>query len=622
MDEIVFARIKEKVKSLPFRPGVYIMLDKDGGVIYVGKAKQLKNRVSQYFQDSQNHTQKTRNMVSQVNDFDFIVADSEFEALVLECSLIKRHMPKYNILLKDSKGYPFIRVNLKDVFPRFTLEAKLKSDGARYFGPYGGRYTTHKIIEALIEAFRLPSCERKFPRDIGKERPCLSYHMGRCLAPCAGTLSEEEHRVLIQQAVSLLDGKHEQVLRDIKEEMEEAASDLRFEKAAALRDRYNAISRLGERQKVVSGMLADTDVVGFYDGAKKTIAILHYIGGSLLDKDVELIDASVEGSAAEIIDAFVTQYYVGRSAVPRHILLPEEIESKDSLSRLLSESAERKVELSVPQRGNKLDLIRLAEKNAREEAERLTTRNDRNERILKLLANALGLEKPPIRIEAYDISNLAGSDIVASMTVFEDGMPLKKDYRRFKIETTNGQDDYGSMREVISRRFKRYLENDEKFSKLPQLLLIDGGEVHAKTAEETVNALGLPMPVFGMVKDGRHRTRALVAPDGREIGITSVPALFSFIGRIQEETHRFAIDYNRSLRKKRMVGSELDKIEGVGPARRKALLKQFKSMGNIKIATLEELSDVVPRSTAEAILRFFEGTDKDTKENPSLGNGG
>jgi excinuclease ABC subunit C len=411
---------------------------------------------------------------------------------------------------------------------------------------------------------------------------------------------------MILQAVSLLEGKYDQVLREINDEMEKAAEELRFEKAASLRDRRNAISQLGQRQKVVGGMTSDTDVVGFYDGAKKAVAVLHFIDGMLLDKDVEIIDSSVEGSAEEIIDAYVTQYYAGRSGLPRFILLPADIESRESLARMLTESAERKVEISAPQRGKKLELISLAEKNAREEAERLTTRNDRSERNLKLLAKSLGLEEPPQRIEAYDISNLSGSDIVASMTVFEGGMPLKKDYRRFKIESTEGQDDYGSMREVLSRRFKRYLENDAKFASAPDLLLIDGGEVHAKTAADTVGAAGLQIPVFGMVKDGRHRTRALVAPDGREIGISAVPQLFAFIGRIQEETHRFAIEYNRTLRKKRIVGSELDKIEGVGPARRKALLRRFKGIKNIRSASPEELNEVVPHATAEAIRKYFE----------------
>ncbi len=607
MNEKTLTRIKEKVKTLPLEPGVYIMLDDDGGVIYVGKAKLLKNRVSQYFQDSQSHSTKTRTMVSNVNDFDYIVAPSEFEALLMECSLIKRHMPKYNILLKDGKGFPFIRVDMKEQFPKFTMESKLKNDGARYFGPYGGRYTTKKIIQALTGALQLPDCERKFPRDIGKDRACLNYHMGRCLAPCIGNLSQEDHMSLINEAVSLLEGKFEQVQKSIYSDMERAADDLLFEKAAALRDRYNAISKLGQRQNVVSGVLADTDVVGFYDGTKKSIAVLHYIDGMLLDKDVEIIDSAVEGSTSEIIDAFITQYYVGRPTLPKFIYLTEDVENRESLEQMFSDTVGRRVHIEVPQRGKRLEMVKLADKNAREEAERLTTRIDRNMRNLTLLEKALGMETPLQRIEAYDVSNLAGDDIVASMVVYEDGVPLKKDYRRFKIKTTSGQDDYGSMSEVITRRFKRYLEDDEKFSKFPDLILIDGGDVHAKTAKKAVEELGLDLPVYGMVKDGRHRTRALIDPQGREIGIVAVPQLFAFIGRIQEETHRFAIDYSRSLRKKRIYGSELDKIEGVGPARRSKLLKRFKSIKNIKNASVEELSSEVPLPVAEAILKYYGG---------------
>ncbi|MGI6578429.1 MAG: excinuclease ABC subunit UvrC [Eubacteriales bacterium] len=605
MENQTFIRVKEKVKSLPLEPGVYIMLDASGKVIYVGKAKQLKNRVSQYFQDSQGHSQKTRNMVSQIHDFDYIVAASEFEALVLECSLIKRHMPKYNILLKDGKGYPFIRINLKEPYPRFTMEPKLKSDGAKYFGPYGGRHTTAKIIEALQDAFLLPDCERSFPRDIGKERPCLRYHMKKCIAPCKESTDHEGFLELVTQAVSLLEGKYENVLKEIRSEMEQAAEELLFEKAAALRDRYNAISRLGQRQNVVSSFKADTDVVGYYDGPRKAIAILHYIDGMLLEKDVTLVDNFVEDNASDMIDAYITQFYSGRSALPRFILLPVDIENRESLEKLLSDAAGRKVEIAVPQRGKKLDMVRLAEKNAQEEAERLATRKDRRERNLRILQKALGLEEMPRRIEAYDISNLAGSDIVASMTVFEDGAPLKKGYRRFKIKATQGQDDYGSMREVLTRRFRRLLEGDEKFGKKPDLLLVDGGAQHAKIAAGVISEAGLSIPVYGMVKDGRHRTRALVLPNGSEVGITEVPQLFSMIGKIQEETHRFAIEYNRSMRKRRVSGSELDKIEGVGPVRKKALLKKFRSIKAIKSASVEELAEVVPISTAESIRRYF-----------------
>ncbi|MDL2288636.1 excinuclease ABC subunit UvrC [Oscillospiraceae bacterium OttesenSCG-928-F05] len=605
MTEETLQKIKAKVRTLPLKPGVYIMLDKTGAVIYVGKAKQLKNRVSQYFVDAQSHSQKTRAMVSLVWDFDFIIADSEFEALVLECSLIKRHQPQYNILLKDDKGYPFIRVNLSDPFPRFTIASRVANDKARYFGPYGGRHATKKIIAALGEAFKLPDCSRKFPRDIGKDRPCLNFHMGRCLAPCNNRISEEEHRALILQAVLLLEGKYAEITAAIEDEMTEAAEKLRFEKAAALRDRYRAITLLGKRQKVVSGSLADTDVVGMFTGVKTAVAVLHFIDGALLDKDVELLDATVEDRPEEILDAYLTQYYTARNAQPRQILLPTDIENAESLARMLSERAERKVEMLTPRRGQKRELVFLATKNAKEEAERVTTRQDRNERSLLLLQKALGLAEPPRRIEAYDISNLSGTDIVASMTVFENGGKARSKYRRFQIKGTDGQDDYGSMREVIGRRVVRYQDGDEKFRPMPDLFLIDGGDVHAKTARDVLESHGMHIPVYGMVKDHRHRTRALQSPEGDEIGIAQTPQLFAFVGRIQEETHRFAIEYSRSLRKKRLEGSELDKIPGIGKTRRLALLRRFKSVKKIREADVETLSEVIPKSAAQAVYTYF-----------------
>ena len=607
MEHQTFLRVKEKVKTLPLKPGVYLMLDRSGKVIYVGKAKQLKNRVSQYFQDSQSHTQKTINMVSGIYDFDYIVAESEFEALLLECSLIKRHMPKYNILLKDGKGFPFIRVDISEPYPQFTMESRMKDDGARYFGPYGGRQRTAKIIEALQDAFFLPDCGRIFPRDIGKDRPCLRYHMKKCNAPCNDSISEQQYRELISQAVSTLDGKYEQVLKDIRGEMERTAEELKFEKAASLRDRYNAISSLGQRQNVVSNFRADTDVVGYYNGPRKAIAILHYFDGVLLDKEVSLIDSYFEDTASEVIDAYITQYYSGRTAIARYILLPVDIENRESLADLLSAESERKVSILVPRRGEKVNMVRLAEKNAREEAERVATREDRRKNNLQLLQNALRLEHLPRRIEAYDVSNLSGSDIVAGMTVFVDGAPYKKDYRRFNIKEVEEQDDYASMKEVLTRRLARYIEGDERFSNKPDLLLIDGGDVHAKVAADVIGDFGLTIPVYGMVKDNRHRTRALVSPDGGEIGIDKPPQLFSLIGRIQEETHRFAIEFNRSKRKKRVSRSELDKINGVGPARRGALLKKFRSVSAIKAATVEELTEVVPKSIAELIREYFDG---------------
>lgn len=600
-------RVKEKVKTLPLKPGVYIMLDISGKVIYVGKSKQLKNRVSQYFQDSQSHTQKTINMVSEIYDFDYIVAENEFEALLLECSLIKRHMPKYNILLKDGKGFPFIRVDLNDPYPQFTMEGRMKNDGARYFGPYGGRQRTAKIIEALQDAFFLPDCGRIFPRDIGKDRPCLRYHMKKCDAPCNGSISEQQYREMINQAVSTLEGKYEQVLRNIRSEMEQAADQLLFEKAASLRDRYNAISSLGQRQNVVSSFRADTDVVGYYDGPRKAIAILHYFDGVLLDKEVSLVDSYFEDSSAEVIDAYVTQYYSGRTVVPRFILLPVDIENRINLENMLTAEVGRKVSILVPRRGERVQMVRLAEENAKEEAERVATREDRRENNMRLLQKALGLGDMPRRVEAYDVSNLSGSDVVAAMTVFENGVPYKKGYRRFNIRDVEGQDDYASMREVLIRRLNRYIEGDERFSQKPDLMLIDGGEAHAKVAADLVRSFGLDIPIFGMVKDSRHRTRALVSPDGEEIGIDNPPQLFSLVGRIQEETHRFAIEFNRSKRKKRVSRSELDKIKGVGPARRGALLKRFRSIKAIKAATVEELAEVVPTDVAKSIREYFDG---------------
>lgn len=600
-------QIKEKVLSLPLKPGVYIMLDESGGVIYVGKAKLLKNRVSQYFQDSQNHSEKTRNMISQINDFDFIVADSELEALVLECSLIKRHMPKYNILLKDAKGYPFIRVDLKTQYPRFTLEARIKEDGAKYFGPFGRRYITRQVITAVTEALKLPDCGRVFPRDIGKGRPCLNFHIGRCAGVCAGSLSEAEYRYAVKQGIDLLDGKYEKVYTELKGEMEKSAEELNFERAATYRDRLAALETLGQKQKIISGVMSDVDAVGWYSDAKRAVAVLHYIDGVLLDKEFEIIGSSVEGSGSEILDAFITQYYAGRSSYPKSILLPFDIENRASLSQMLSAEAGFKVELTVPVRGDKVSLVKLASSNAREEAERITSHHDRGERTLSLLRDALRMDSLPQRIEAFDISTLSGTDTVASMTVFKNGYPFKKDYRRFKIEGVHGQDDYASMREAVSRRFKRYLDGDESFSELPELLLIDGGAEHTKAAEQVLESLGLSLTVYGMVKDGRHRTRALIDSSGREVGISHNPQLFGLIGRIQEETHRFAIEYNRSLRKKRIYASELDGIEGIGEIRKKALLRHFKSIKKIREAGVDELSAAIPGSAAKKVYNYFHG---------------
>ena len=604
---MTFDELKEKAHALPLKPGVYIMQDKKNTVIYVGKAKALKNRVSQYFANLAAHTEKTRAMVSQIDHFDVIVADSEFEALVLENSLIKRHQPRYNILLKDDKGYPYIRLTVKEPYPKFSLANRAAEDGARYFGPYGSRGNTQNIIDALRIALKLPSCNRKFPRDIGKERPCLNYHMGQCDGYCRADMDQSRYREAIDQAVRLLEGKFQEVGDELKAEMELAAEELRFEKAAELRDRYRAIELLGKRQKVVAGSLADTDVVGFHRGqaTRSCFVVLHFVEGELAAKDWDLIDTPMEEDTAEILSALVRQYYGGRGNLPRQILLPCELEDEVPLTRMLSEAAGRKVELVTPQRGAKMDLIRLANTNAVEEVERWTTREERQSKLLELLGNMLNLPAPPRRMESYDISNQGADDIVASMVVYVNARPLKRDYRRFKLKDMDGPDDYASMDQVLRRRFQRYLDGDEKFADKPDLLLIDGGVNHANVAVRVLEELGLSIPVFGMVKDDRHRTRALVTPEGREIGIQANQAVFSLIGQIQEETHRFAIEFHRQQQNQRVKGSVLDKIPGVGEKRRADLLKHFKSVKNIKAASLAELEEAVPKNTARAVYDYF-----------------
>ena len=605
---MTFDELKEKAHALPLKPGVYIMQDRHNEVIYVGKAKALKNRVSQYFANLASHTEKTRAMVSSIDHFDVIVADSEFEALVLENSLIKRHQPHYNILLKDDKGYPYIRLDVNADYPRFSLVNKAAEDGCRYFGPYGSRHETWALLSALRSALKLPSCNKKFPRDVGKERPCLNYHMGLCDGYCRSDMDPERHKEAMDQAIRLLEGQFKEVRADLAAEMELAAEEMRFERAAELRDKIKAIELLGKRQKVVAGSLADTDVVGYHRGAAKScFVVLHYVEGDLAAKDMDLIETPMEGEESEAVSSLVRQYYVNRSRLPKQILLPCELEDEVPVTRLLSEGCGHRVELVTPQRGAKMDLIKLANKNAAEEVERATSREERQSKTLELLGKMLDME-PPHRIESYDISNQGADDIVASMVVYVDGRPLKRDYRRFKLKDMEGPDDYACMEQVLTRRFKRYLDGDEKFKDLPDVLFIDGGQEHARIAVGVEEKLGLSIPVYGMVKDDRHRTRALMTPAGEEIGIQRYPAVFALVGQIQEETHRFAIEFHRQQQSQRVKGSELDKIPGIGPTRRNALLKHFKSVKNIKAASLAELQEVAGKATGKVVYDYFNNT--------------
>ena len=596
--------LKTAALSLPYEPGVYLMKDAADTVIYVGKAKKLKNRVSQYFQDTASHNAKTRRMVSQVDHFETITAATEFEALVLECSLIKHYMPKYNILLKDDKGYPYLRIDLREPYPEFTLANRAVDDGALYFGPYGSRGRTQQVIRTIRTALRLPRCGKKFPREIGKERPCLNLQMNLCDGWCRPEKTQGEYRRLIDQGVALLQGKHKELSRTLRTQMEQAAERLEFEQAAKLRDRVNAIELLSQRQLVTAATMADTDVIGWYSTeAKSCFAVLHFVRGNLMDKDYELLNLPED--EGEAISSLLKQYYLRRGAAPKRILLPCAIDDAELFAQLLLEKLNRQVRIFTPQRGNSRKLIELANKNAREEAERATSAAERISGTLSLLGTMLCLPEAPRRLEAYDISNIAGTDIVASMVVFADGKPKKSDYKRFKLENMDDQDDYASMRQVLTRRFRHYLDGDKGFDERPDALLIDGGVVHAQTVAQALAELGLSVPIFGMVKDDRHRTRALVTPDGAEIGIQTVPAVFALIGRIQEETHRFAITYHRTLRSKRVKGSQLDEIEGIGEKRRMALLKRFGSLGAIREASVEQLATLLPLPTARAVYDHF-----------------
>ena len=598
--------LRQKANDLPLAPGVYLMMDKTGKVIYVGKAKKLKNRVSQYFQDSASHNIKTRNMVSQVDHFDTIFVSSEFEALVLENSLIKRHMPHYNILLKDDKGYPFIRLS-KESYPRFSLVNRPAADNARYFGPFGGRYETRQALDAVLSALRLPTCSRKFPRDIGAERPCLNFHMGRCDGFCRPEMTQEEYQRRIAQACQLLEGKSRQLLREMTAEMEAEAEALRFEQAAALRDRINAISALSKKQTVIAGLCADTDIWGIYRGSGKCCyAILHMEEGSLAGRETELFTAPIEETEEEMLSALTAQYYLPRALLPHEILLPFDTGECESLSEVLTKRAGRKVWVHVPQRGEKAELRAMAQRNAQEEAERATTAAERVAHTLEVLGKMLNLPAPPERMESFDISNTGKSDIIASMVVYSGTRPLKSAYRRYRIKDLQGHpDDYASMQEVLRRRLQRAADGDEKFLPLPDVFLIDGGETHARAALEVAESFGVTVPIFGMVKDDRHRTRALVTPEGAEIGIVGNQAVFSLIGQIQEETHRFAITYHHESHTRSAMKSALDDIPGVGEKRKADLRKHFGTIKAIKEADIETLSAVIPRNAAQAVWEHF-----------------
>ena len=602
---MTFEELKEKAHRLPQLPGVYLMHNKEGIVIYVGKAKSLRNRVSQYFADLAAHTLKTRRMVSNIDYFETIFANSELDALLLENTLIKKYKPKYNILLKDDKGYPFIRIS-KEPYPKLSVAGRREKDDALYFGPYGGRGTANMAIRLLSETFLLPSCTRKFPRDIGKERPCLQLHMKKCCGVCTGALSPEAYQDIIRQCIQVLEGKSSELEEQLQEKMEQAAEEMLFEQAAVYRDRIRAIQKLRQSRIAVVTGGADTDALGYaVRGSRACIVRLSYRGGVLVDRSKILLDGLDEGDAADSLESFLQQYYTKLNWAPKTICLSHEIEDQQAMEAYLSDLRGTKCTIQLPQRGEKRREVQLALDNAALELAEAEDVEQRTGKTLQLLQEMLGLSAAPVRMEAYDISNTAGSEPVASMTVFHNGKPLKSAYKKFKIKIAVGGDDYGAMAEVLGRRLDRALEGDESFLPLPDLFLIDGGQGQAKVALEQLEQRGLHIPLYGMVKDDHHRTRALITAEGQEFGISATPAVFALIGRIQEETHRFAITFHRTLRSKGMKKSSLEGIPGIGAAREKALLKRFGTVRAIMNADLDQLKAVLPEGAAQAVYHHF-----------------
>lgn len=619
--------INEQLKKLPDKPGVYLMKDKVGEIIYVGKAISLKNRVRQYFQSLKNHPPKVRAMISNIEEFEYIITDSEVEALMLESNLIKKHRPKYNILLRDDKQYPYLKVTLNEKYPRVLKTRRVIKDGARYFGPYINVGAVNQTVEILKKFYPLRTCNKNL--DKSKERPCLNYHIHRCLGPCRGDLNHEDYMKMIQDVILFLSGKQEELVKALSLRMEKAAMAMDFERAAEYRDQIKAIESIMEKQKVVLGSDVDQDIIASAREGQEVCVMVFFIrSGKLMGREHYMLDCGVADEQKEVISSFIKQFYGGTAFIPKEIIIESVIEDQVLIEQWLATKRGTKVALIHPQRGEKKELLELAQKNAREVfeqfREKLTRDKERSEGALEELAELLGLDEIPSRIEAFDISNIRGTDSVASMVVFERGKAKNSDYRRFKIKTIEGANDYGSMQEVVFRRFKKGFEEraaieakgiqdlEGKFSKMPKLVLIDGGLGHVNAVLDVMEALDIRIPVAGMVKDDRHRTRDLVY-QGKELGLGQHGNAFQLVGRIQEEAHRFAIAYHKSLRGKTSVQSILDEIPGIGAKRRSALLRHFGSIDKIKKATIEELCEAegMNRRAAQQIKEYFQEKVKD-----------
>lgn len=598
--------LRAKAMALPLQPGVYIMKNKDKKIIYIGKAKKLKNRVSSYFGSHTNHSLKVIRMAENVDDFDYILCDSEFEALVLECSLIKQHQPKYNILLKDDKGYNYIKITKGD-FPRIRECKQMLDDGATYIGPYTSNFSVKQAVDETLKIFKLPRCNKQFPRDYGKSRPCLNGFMGLCASPCAGRISQSEYADNVKDAIAFLKGGSVKTVREMQAQMEIFSENLQFEEAAKLRDRIKSIKNLEEKQKVVSINVPEEDVFALVSSNKKScFEVIRFEYGKLTDSEFWIIDAVDDAPQARF--DLIGRYYSMRQRVPSRIAVDGEIEDEELLKQFLESKRQRKAEIIHPQKGEHLSIVNMCIKNANEHLAQQQGRLGRELATLEELKNLLGLKKVPEYIESYDISHTFGADNVAGMVVFHNGRPMKKAYKKFAIKGFDGQNDVGSMQEVLTRRFNHYYNDEEgsTFKILPDLILLDGGEPQVNAVLPVIQSMGLNVPVFGMVKDSKHRTRA-IAVNGGEIEINSHRQVFTLVSSIQEEVHRFAITYHHNKHKKSSLSTSLTKIDGIGDAKAKALMKHFKTVSAIKAATVDELQKVntISKKNASDIYQFY-----------------
>ncbi len=620
--------IEEELKKLPDKPGVYLMHDKNDTIIYIGKAVVLKNRVRQYFQSSRNLSPKIQQMVQKIAWFEYIVVDSEVEALVLECNLIKEHQPKYNTMLKDDKHYPYIRLTVQEEYPRIMLARERKKDKAKYFGPYTSASAVQDTIELLKKTYFIRTCNKVLPRDIGKERPCLYYHLGQCKAPCQNYISKEEYQNNIEQVQQFLNGNYSLITNRLEKQMQKFSEEMEFEKAAEYRDLLFNVRKLAEKQKADEATLIDRDIIAFATAEDEAVAQVFFVrDGKMLGREHFYLTGVAEEARSEIMANFIKQFYSGTPYIPKELLLSEETKEKELLEQWLSARRGKRVHIVVPKKGEKERLVELAEKNAslvlQKDSERIARQEKKTKGALKELADLLEL-KQLYRMESFDISNINGFENVASMVVFEGGKPKKADYRKFKIKTVTGADDYASMKEVLTRRFEHAKQELEQlkenykeetienlcelgsFTRFPDLILMDGGKGQVNIALEVLKEQGLDIPVCGMVKDDSHRTRGLYY-NNREVPINNKSESFQLITRIQDETHRFAIEYHRLLRGKTQTHSILDDIPGIGVTRRKILMKQYGSLEELKKASIEELANLpsMNQKVAQAVYDFL-----------------